>query len=245
MLYEVAGTKTRILGTLHFFPPGPQRWIDPVRRIYDWADRIYVEMKSEKGLALFTLPARYMARDLPADLYAAVQPSWPEEVVGPLDDCNLPGVCLLVGALGLSRVDGIEAMVRTWLGPSGDVLELETPEDVVQAANEVPLDDLLFSLRFVLRQQADAQRSLEAKSRAWRVHDIPKLEALMKMGSTEAMRRALLETRNRKWAETIAREAKSPERTLVLCGAAHLCGPGNLREVLQKDHGYVVQRLLM
>ena len=245
MLYEVAGTNTRILGTLHFFPPGPQRWIDPVRRIYDWADRIYVEMKAEKGLDLFTLPARYMAHDLPSDLYEAVQPSWPREVLGHLDSCNLFGVCLLVGTLGLSRVDGIEAMVRAWLGSTGDVLELETAVDVVQAANEVPLSDLLFSLRFTLQQQADAQRSFEAKSRAWRVHDLAKLEALTKVGTTEAMRRQLFETRNRKWAEIIALEAKSPERTLVLCGAGHLCGPSNVREVLEKDHGYSVCRLMM
>jgi uncharacterized protein YbaP (TraB family) len=59
------------------------------------------------------------------------------------------------------------------------------------------------------------------------------------------MRRALFETRNRKWAEIIAREAKSPERTLVLCGAGHLCGPNNLRDVLTDVHGHRVNRLMM
>jgi uncharacterized protein len=115
----------------------------------------------------------------------------------------------------------------------------------VQAANEIPLEDLLLSLRYAFRHQSDAQRDFEAKARAWRVHDLAKLEALTKVGTTEAMRRALFQTRNRKWAQVIARAAKSPGRTLVLCGAGHLSGPNNLRGVLESDYGYGVNRLMM
>lgn len=245
MLYEIAGTNTRILGTLHFVPPGQHGWVDPVRRLYEWADRIYVEMKVEKGLDLLKSPSRFMARDLPSELREAVEPYWPRAVLGDLDRYNLPGVCFVVNSLGLSQVDGVEATVRAWLGSSGDVLELETPEDFVHAANEVPLNDLLLSVRYGIHQQADAQRAFQAKARAWRVHDLVKLEALTKIGTTQAMRQALFETRNRNWGAIIAREVKSPERTLVLCGAGHLCGPNNLREILERDHGRSVKRLMM
>jgi len=245
MLYEIAGTGTRILGTLHFFPPGPQRRINPVRRVFDWAERIYIETKVEKAGELVRLSARFEAAHLPSDLRRDVDRVWPHAALGDVDRCSLLGVCLVVNSLGLSRVQGVEPTVRAWLGSSGDVLELETPEDFVLAANDIPLDDLIFSIRFALQRQAEAQRDFEAKARAWRVHDLATLEALTKVGTTEAMRRALFETRNRKWAEIIAREAKSPERTLVLCGAGHLCGPNNLRDVLTDVHGHRVNRLMM
>jgi chemotaxis response regulator CheB len=58
------------------------------------------------------------------------------------------------------------------------------------------------------------------------------------------MRRSLFETRNRRWAEIITRESKSPERTLVLCGAGP-GGPNNLRDVLIDVHGHRVNRLMM
>lgn len=245
MLYEIAGTGTRILGTLHFFPPGQQRWIDPVRRIFDWAEKIYIETKVEKAGELVRLPARFKPGHLSSDLRQEVDRVWPHAALGDIDRCSLLGVCLVVNSIGLSRVEGVEPTVRAWLGSSGDVLELETAEDFVHAANDIPLDDLIFSIRFALQQRFEAQRDFEAKARAWRVHDLAKLEALTKVGTTEAMRRALFETRNRKWAAIIARAAKSPERTLVLCGAGHLCGPNNLREVLERDHGHAVNRLMM
>jgi len=240
-----SATGTRILGTLHFFPPGPQRWIDPVRRIFDWAERIYIETKVEKAGELVRLPTRFKPAQLSADLRQEVERVWPHAELGDIDRCSLLGVCLAVNSLGLSRVDGVEPAVRAWLGSSGDVLELETAEDFVHAANDIPLDDLIFSIRFALQRRSEAQRDFEAKARAWRVHDLAKLEALIKVGTTEAMRRALFETRTRKWAETIAHAATSPERTLVLCGAGHLCGPNNLREELERNHGHAVNRLMM
>lgn len=245
MLYEIAGTRTRLLGTLHFFPPGPQRWIDPVRRNFDWAEKIYIETKVEKAGELLRLPARFKPSQLSADLRQEVDRVWPHAALGDMNRCSLLGVCLVMNSLGVSRVEGIESTVRAWLGSSGDVLELETAEDFVHAANDIPLDDLVFSIRFALMRQSEAQRDFEAKARAWRVHDLAKLEALTKVGTTEAMRRALFETRNRKWAAIIAGAAKFPERTLVLCGAGHLCGPNNLREVLDRDFGHAVNRLMM
>ncbi|MEJ8813392.1 TraB/GumN family protein [Variovorax ureilyticus] len=248
MLYEIAGTNARILGTMHYFPAGPQRWVEPVRKIYGWAERIYVEMKAERGFDIFKQPARLMARDLPADLRASVEPHWPREQLGDMEHCSALSVCLFANNLAMppTKVDGIEAAVRAWLGSSGDVLELETPEDFVQAAHDVPLDDLLFSTRFVLSQDAaEGARNFEAQARAWRVHDLAKLERIARIGTTEAMRRALFEVRNRKWAEIIAREAKSPKRTLVLCGAGHLCGPNNLRDVLATAHGFRLARMMM
>lgn len=247
MLYEIAGTNTRILGTLHQVPPGPQRWIEPVRRIFDGAEKIYVEMKAERGIDLFKFPARFMARDLPSDLREAIEPHWPRNVHGDMDQCSLLGMCLFASSLSTpSQVDGVEAVVRAWLGPSRDVLELEAPKDFVQAVEDVPIEDLLLTARFGLRQRPEeAQRLFEAKARAWRVHDLKKLEELIQIGTTLALRRAIFETRNRNWAETIAHAATSPERTLVLCGAGHLCGPNNLREVLERDHGHGVNRLMM
>jgi hypothetical protein len=189
-----------------------------------------------------------MALDLPPDLRTAVEPHWPRDVLGDMEHCNMLGVCLLANSLAMpsNKVDGVETAVRAWLGSSGDVLELETPEDFVQAASEVPLEDFLFSTRFGLDQDpTEANRIFEAKSRAWRVHDLAKLEALLRIGITPALHRAAFEVRNRNWAETIAREVKSPERTLVLCGAGHLCGPNNLRDVLADVHGYRLTRMMM
>jgi uncharacterized protein YbaP (TraB family) len=49
------------------------------------------------------------------------------------------------------------------------------------------------------------------------------------------IRRAILDARNHTWAARISELLARPERTLVVVGALHLCGPGNLVECLARS----------
>jgi uncharacterized protein YbaP (TraB family) len=52
------------------------------------------------------------------------------------------------------------------------------------------------------------------------------------MFNLPGIREAILHTRNRAWAARVKALLGRPERTLVVVGALHLCGPGNLIECL-------------
>lgn len=245
MLYEIEGTKTRILGSMHLVPPGQDRWVQPVRAAFDWSEQLYVEMKDESAMALFTIPAALMARDMPPDLYDAVASIWPAPPFASLSDCNLLGASLVASVVGLPTQQGVEPSLRKWAGPHAEVRELESPEVFVRAADDVPAADLIAMTWTALRTKADAPRNLAAKYRAWRVHDLQKMEALLNIGTTERARAAIFGKRNAAWAPVIARAAQAEKRTLIVCGCGHLCGPDNLRQILEREHGFVLKRLYM
>jgi uncharacterized protein YbaP (TraB family) len=245
MLYEIAGTNTRILGSMHMVPPGRDRWMQPVRSAFDWSEQIYVEMKEENYPALLTAPTALMARDMPSDLYAAVSGLWPALPFTPLAECNLLGASLIASGVGVPSQPGVESLLRKWAGPLADVRELESPEDFVRAGGDVPTDDLVSMTWTALRSKADGPRNLAAKYRAWQVHDLHKLEALLQIGTTERARAAIFGKRNQTWGPVIADASKSAQRTLIVCGCGHLCGPNNLRQILEREYGFVLKRLYM
>jgi uncharacterized protein len=51
--------------------------------------------------------------------------------------------------------------------------------------------------------------------------------------SLPGIRSAILDARNCAWAPRVRETLDTPKRTLVVVGALHLCGPGNLIERLQ------------
>jgi len=245
MLYELAGTRTRILGSLHLVPRGKADWVAPVREVFEWSQRLIVEIRAEHAASAITLACKAMAREMPADLYRSVESGWPPGFVAPLERCNLLGACMLAGAFGLASEEGVESALRRWAGPHAEVGELETAEAFAQVADAIPLDDLLWMTRRALRPREELQREFEANYRAWRLHDLARLQTLVERGTTPAARRALFADRNRAWAPAIAEAAGSSMRTLVVCGAGHLCGEDNLRDVLAAAHGFELRRLAM
>jgi uncharacterized protein YbaP (TraB family) len=54
------------------------------------------------------------------------------------------------------------------------------------------------------------------------------------MFNLPGIRHAILDARNRAWAARLTDSLSRPERTLVVVGALHLCGPDNLIDCLAR-----------
>ena len=208
MLYQIEGSSTRILGSMHFVPPGQHGWVAPVRRAFEWADQIVVEMKSENAPSLFTMPFELNATALPQELYSKVERDWSLTGLPAIDQCNLPGICLAMAAVSLLRHDGVEPSIRAWADEAGkEVKELEGPNSFLASMADVPLADFVASLGRFFMNRPLAQRRFEAMYRAWRGHSKAKLYSLIVADMPRSVWRGIFEHRNKQWAPTITRLA--------------------------------------
>jgi len=235
MLYKLQETRVHLFGTMHLVPVGQEKWKDAVRRAFEAAEVRYMEMHQSKARDLFTGDA-ISSSLMPADLFSVMAEYWPRTGLPPLETCNLPGVWLVAGNMGVTLTHGVEPHLTEWYGESS-MLELETPDELLKAFSTVPLQDWVSALRKRIPNAAGAQRDLEAFYNAWRRQDTQALLRLMRRDLTKAMYEALYTRRNIAWAEKIANEAKSGKHVVFFCGCGHLCGNDSLLEILHRDHG--------
>jgi uncharacterized protein YbaP (TraB family) len=164
---------------------------------------------------------------------------WPiEGPLAPLDDLR-PWAALIAAPTLLQQVvEGVEPrMLRSAIAQSKPYRYLETAPDVAAALESIPLDVLAAALAMLMADRDEPQRTLELMHAAWLAGDLQAVERIAAdspMFNLPGIRQAILDVRNRAWAARLESLLDTAGRTLVVVGALHLCGPGNLIECIAR-----------
>lgn len=244
MLYELSGTRLRIVGTLHLLPPGGQLpgWL---AEAYDWSEAVFVEHSPTDFLQL--------ARQTSAPLDTLVSPAFWQLLNGLTANTVLPfsladfqcGAAVVMAlACRIQGIAGADQALHDWSRRDGKTFGyVEQPAAVLENLNAIPEAEWTAGIAAELAKPESAAWQLQHFHDAWchgRVEDIvaSTVEGLF---SVDAIRSALLTGRNRTWAGGY-REPR--QRSLMAVGAAHLVGKGNFLDELARVSGCEVIRLV-
>jgi uncharacterized protein YbaP (TraB family) len=239
MYLQLTGTNVRLLGSMHLFPATSRRTPPWVAEAYDWAEALVFESDPPTIVPFLRADSQRGATQLQpfvgADTWSQLQALWPTE--GPLAPLTglRPWAALIVApTLFQQVVEGVEPrMMRSAITQSKSFEYLETADDVAATLESIPLNVLGAALDLLMDDRDEPQRTLERMHAAWLDGDLEAVQQVAvesPMFNLPGIRQAILDLRNRAWAARVAAQIGRRERTLVVVGALHLCGPGNLIE---------------
>lgn len=243
MYLQLTGTNVRLLGSMHLFPASSRRTPPWIAEAYDWAEALVFESDPPAILPFLTGGVQGGAGQLhaflPADAWAQLQAAWPPEgPLAPLDGLRPWAALIVAPTLFQQVVEGVEPrMLRSALAESKPYRYLESAEEVAATLETISLDVVGAALALLMSDLAEPQRTLERMHAAWVEGDLPAVQQIAAespMFNLPGIRHAILDARNRAWAARLTALLARPERTLVVVGALHLCGPGNLLECLAR-----------
>ncbi|WP_371435425.1 TraB/GumN family protein [Polaromonas sp.] len=235
MYYSILGTGGHILGGMHLVPNDEKKWLPQVECACVAASDIWLE--SDAGLTFFTAKWRSGAEVLPGDLSAALGAKWGALGIGPLEDFNLPAISVLTSLLFLSGLrEGVEPAVKTIVGAAQTLNALESVDEYLAGWACVSDEQFIDQIRLSLRRGPQTSADFRSLHNGWRRWDRAALAKLNDATLIAPLRPAVFANRNRAWAVKIACACAEQTRPLFVVGAGHLCGPGNLLDVLRQEH---------
>jgi uncharacterized protein YbaP (TraB family) len=258
---EGFGRKAYVFGTVHALPRGVD-WFRPhVVSAIDRSTRLVLETEIPESPAamlpvvmkLTRLPAaRPLETRVPAEWQPALARAVERLKPGPLDWSKTWFVALTLSNLqsqadGVDPRIGVEAVLTERARMKGlPIVALETAEEQLinfDALTELDQQQLLLSTLSEL-DNSKARTSLLIGD--WLLGNTDALAARVNedFARSPMLRRMLVEDRNQRWADWIAREMKASEGTMFIAvGAGHMAGKGSLLEDLEKQ-GLKVSRAM-
>ncbi|MGF6772549.1 uncharacterized protein YbaP (TraB family) [Paraburkholderia sp. GAS199] len=241
MYLQLTGTQVRLLGSMHLFPATSRRTPPWIADAYDWAEELVFESDPPTILPFLTAQSTNAAAPLssvlPVDVWSQLQAVWPTE--GPLAPLSTlrPWAALIVApTLFQQVVEGVEPrLLRSAAAQGKPFRYLETAHDVANSLESIPLAAIADALALLMSDTTEPQRTLERMHDAWLHGDLQAVHHIAvesPMFNLPGIRDAILDARNRAWATRIHALLGRSERTLVVVGALHLCGPANLIDCL-------------
>jgi uncharacterized protein YbaP (TraB family) len=244
MYLHISGTNVRLLGSMHLFPASSRRTPPWIEQAYDWAETLVFESDPPTILPFLKADpqcgAQSLAPLLSVEAWTRLQAAWPAEgPLAPLADLRPWAALIVAPTLFQQLVEGVEPRMLRWATGEGKAYEyLETAHEVARALESIPLDTVAAALAALMADIGEPQRTLERMHAAWLDGDLSAVHRIAvesPMFNLPDIRRAILDARNHTWAARISELLARPERTLVVVGALHLCGPGNLVECLARS----------
>lgn len=243
MYLQLTGTQLRLLGSMHLFPATSRRTPPWIAEAYDWAETLVFESDAPTILPFLKAAAQAGAdrlRPLLADdTWQRLNAVWPTEgPLAPLAELRPWAAMIVAPTLFQQVVEGVEPrLLRSALTQGKPYRYLETSQEVAASLDSIPLDAIAAALDLLMADLTEPQRTLEKMHAAWINGDLPAVQQIAvesPMFNLPGIREAILDARNRAWAAHLTALIARPERTLVVVGALHLCGPGNLIECLAR-----------
>ncbi|MFM0218630.1 MULTISPECIES: TraB/GumN family protein [Paraburkholderia] len=244
MYLHIIGTNVRLLGSMHLFPASSRRTPPWIEQAYDWAEALVFESDAPTILPFLKADpqrgAQSLAPFLSADTWTRLQAAWPADgPLTPLADLRPWAALIIAPTLFQQLVEGVEPRMLRWATGEGKAYEfLETAQEVAGALESIPLDAVAAALELLMADISEPQRTVERMHEAWLDGDLSAVHRIAvesPMFNLPDIRRTILDGRNHMWAARINELLARPERTLVVVGALHLCGPGNLVERLARS----------
>lgn len=236
MYFEVPGCNLRVLGSLHAVPASSARmpwWVDEA---YGWCERL-VHEHDQSEVMRCTHADRPLREILRPATWDALCAALPDDAVRTAFNRLRPWAAMsrLPSTL-VAPEPGVESLLLPRAAEDGKaVLSLESGEELRQTFDGVPLAVVEEAIERSLRDPLQLRRRLESLHGAWLSRNRSAVLTVTEASAIfehPALREAGLLRRNRAWAPRVRRLMASPQRTLVVVGVSHLCGPGNLEECL-------------
>ncbi len=139
--------------------------------------------------------------------------------------------------LGMTGDNGAEAvLMRAAEGRNMTFGAVETLESQIRIFDEMPREAQIAQLKESLDKLDEMNTILARMLEVWNAGDAEALEQVMNEGlaTNPALRRALLENRNRAWAEWIDERLDRPGVVFMAVGAGHLVGPDSVQTFLRQ-----------
>jgi uncharacterized protein YbaP (TraB family) len=239
MYFEFDKTNVRLVGSMHRLPtdyPEIPAWVNDA---YRWCEVLYIEHDAV-SMRPFILrkDGGSLRNQLPEYIWNALQCRWPTDgTILPIDALKPWMVMLLLAILLQPAVDGIEPhLLRLSAGSDPrPLLYLETAEEAVALFDSVPTSEIQTSLSTLLSDPGLPKRALNEIYEAWVTGDrrlLAEVAARLPFNSLVKTRSALIDKRNLAWATKLQSLLSTKSRTLICVGALHLCGPGNLIDLV-------------
>lgn len=241
MYFQLFGTNVRLLGSMHMFPaanPNMPAW---VAQAYEWSESLVFESDPSTILPLFKSQAGQSLKGLLSpEVLSVLEAFWPTNgPLSPLNEMRPWAALLLAATLNQQTSEGVEPrFLRSVVENSKPFWFLETTQEVAAAFESVPLEEVQASLALLVSDLSAPQRMLNQMHIAWLQRDLKGVHDVASQSPSFAfpgIRSAILDRRNRAWAPVINDALENPERTLIVVGALHLYGQGNLIECLGRD----------
>ena len=236
MYFEIPGTSIRVLGSLHMFPAGGAGMPPWVNEAYQWCESLVHEHELAAVLPYLKGDAPLQQRLKPAtwDALIAALPS--DQARDAFSSFHPWAAMIALPSVFQATEPGVEQLLLARAAADGKpTAQLETGEDLCRGFGAAPLATVEDCIDQVLLDPGQMQPRLQAMYDAWTARDRDALLAAAEASgafSDPALRDAGLLSRNRAWAPKVRRLMASSRRTLVVVGAMHLCGTGNLEECL-------------
>jgi uncharacterized protein YbaP (TraB family) len=156
---------------------------------------------------------------------------------------NLAGLPLIEA--GYDQAKGADPLLMAAAKASGKrIRTFETPEQQMRFFADLSPEVELDLLRETLKSYKDGPAEIRKMEAAWARGDD---KAVWTLGGASmktqfpAVYAALISDRNRKWADTIAKELEGKGTDFIAVGSLHLVGPDSVQSLL-KARGYSVKR---
>ncbi len=239
MYLQLTGTHVRLLGSMHLFSaasPCVPAW---VLQAFDWAETLVFESDPQAILPFLRRDGGPSLEDvLPPEAWRRLAASWPSAgVLAPLGELRPWAAMMAAPTLCQRVVEGVEPrMLREAAAQARPYRFLETVDEVVASLESIPLPAIRAGIELLLADLSEPQRTLDRMQAAWLRRDpqaVCDVAAESPMFNLPGIRSAILDARNEAWVPRVREALDTPRRTLVVVGALHLGGPGNLPERLQ------------
>ncbi|QNM82875.1 TraB/GumN family protein [Sphingomonas sabuli] len=147
--------------------------------------------------------------------------------------------------IGVKGQHGVEQTLRDAFGTAGKTIgQLETNAEQLSFFDTLPEQAQRELLEGAIEAPEKMGADFTAMLRSWARGDVDAIAKTFnsELGSSPAIRDALLVRRNANWSQWVEQRLAKPGTVLVAVGAGHLAGPDSVQDLLQRE-GYKVRRL--
>jgi hypothetical protein len=249
-------TTVYLFGTFHLLD-GKTAWLnDEVKEAFDQSQELVFEIdmpKDPKKMAEATAPLmmRYAIDQQGRTISSRLTPEENKKLSGALKAAGLPAaafekfkpwfVNMMVGVgaaqkQGLTGENGAEEVLRrAAAGRNMKMGAVETVEQQIKLFDTMSDEEQIKQLKATLAEMDKTDETLPQMLRFWNAGDVAGMEKAMNEGFKDpALRRVLLENRNRAWAEWIDRRLDQPGTVFMAVGAGHLVGSDSVQTFLKQ-----------
>jgi uncharacterized protein YbaP (TraB family) len=246
MYYEVKNSNLRIAGSMHVFPADSPKMPSWILEAYGWCEHLVIESDPMTILPHLQLPeGRSLEERLPSDVWRELLALWPSAI--PLAPLKPWAVAFSLPHILLPLVPGVDLyLIERAKSDTKPISTLETGAEVAHLLDAVPDSVYAEALAFMVRNPDFIRNHIHSLHTAWLRRDLASVFAVISQSPLwqfPILREAIVGARNRAWIPVIRKAVPSKQRKLILVGALHLCGEGNVTELYEKKEGHVLSIL--
>ena len=246
MYFEIPGSNLRVLGAMHMVPAGTLAAPPWALQAYDWCEAL-VHEHSNDDAAWMVRADRPLSSVLGGETWRAIEAAIANDRRRAILDGLRPWAAAMHLTVWAQQLElGVESTFLQRLADDGKSLAvLESVADLRTAFDSVPLPEIEKVMAACLRDMPTAQERLLQLHAAWLAGDRAAMYAAAAdspIGASAAMWEAGIARRNRAWGLRLQPLLATNQRTLVMVGALHLCGPGSLEACLGVSFRRVPER---